>query len=81
MVNRQCRESEGKEKIEGLPSVSDINQRTEELRNRIEAHNQSLREQPSTPRQRLAALLTRIWSGVNLDELAFEEGNIMYRQL
>ena len=43
--------------IEGLPSVSDINHRTEELRQRIEAHNQSLREQPSTPRQRLAALL------------------------
>ena len=38
-------------KIEGLPSVSDINCRTEELQQRIEAHNQSLREQPSTPRQ------------------------------
>ena len=53
----------------------------EELHQRIEAHNQSLREQPSTPHQRLAALLTHIWSGVNLDELAFTEGNITYCQL
>ena len=34
-----------------------------------------------TPRQRLAALLAHIQSGVNLDELAFAEGNITYRQL
>ena len=64
-----------------LPSVSDINRRTEELHQRIEAHNQSLREQPSTPHQHLAAHLTRIRSGVNLDELAFAEGTITYRQL
>ena len=68
-------------KLPGLPSVSDINRRTEELRQRIETHNQSLRETPSTPRQRLAALLTRIRSGRDLDELAFPEGNITYRQL
>ena len=67
--------------IPGLPSVSDINRRTAKLHQRIEAHNQSLWEQPSTPRQCLAALLTRIWSGVNLDEQAFPEGNITYRQL
>ena len=68
-------------KIEGLPPVSDINCWTEELRQRIEAHNQSLWEQPSTPRQRLAALLTRIRSGVNLGEVAFSEGNITYWNL
>ena len=67
--------------IPRLPSVSDINRRTEELHQRIEAHNQSLREQPSTPCQHLAALLTRIRSRVNLDELAFTEGNITYHQL
>ena len=67
--------------IQGLPSISDINHRTAELRQRIEAHNQSLQEQPSTPRQHLAALLARIQSGVNLDELAFQEGNMTYRQL
>ena len=67
--------------IPGLPSVSDINRKTAELRQRIEAHNQSLWEQPLTPRQRLAVLLARIRSGVNLDEQAFEEGNITYRQL
>ena len=48
--------------IPGLLSVSDINRRTEELCQRIEAHNQSLREQPSTPRQRLATLINRIRS-------------------
>ena len=68
-------------KIEGLPSVSDINRRTEVLRQRIEAHNQSLREQPSTPRQHLAALLARIRSRINLDEVAFTEGNITYQNL
>ena len=67
--------------IPGLLSVSDINQRTEELRQQIEAHNQSLREQPLTPRQCLTALLTRIRSGVNLDEVAFSEGNITYQNL
>ena len=67
--------------IPGLPSISDINRRTVELCQRIEAHNQSLREQPSTPRQRLAVLLTHIWSGVNIVELAFTEGNNTYRQL
>ena len=68
-------------KTEGLPPVSDINRQTEELRQRIEAHNQRLREQPPTPSQRLAALLARIRSGVNLDEVAFTEGNITYRNL
>ena len=67
--------------VEELPSVSDINCQTEELHQRIEAHNQSLQEQPSTPRQRLAALLARIGSRVNLDEVAFTEGNITYRNL
>ena len=67
--------------IPRLPSVSEINRRTEELRQRIEAHNQSLREQPPTPIQRLAAILTRIRSRINLDEVAFQEGNITYRQL
>ena len=67
--------------LPGLPSVSDINHRTAELRERIEAHNQSLQEQPSTPRQHLVALLIRIQSRINLDEVAFSEGNITYNQL
>ena len=67
--------------LPGLPSVSDINRRTTELRQQIEAHNRSLWEEPSTPRQCLAALLARIRSRVNLDEVAFLEGNITYRQL
>ena len=67
--------------LPGLPSVSSINRRTAELRQRIEAHNQSLREEPLTPQQHLAVLLTRIQSGIDLDELAFPEGNITYCQL
>ena len=67
--------------LPGLPSVSDINFRTAGLRQIIEAHNQSLRELPSTPRECLAALLVHIRSGINLDEVAFQEGNITYRQL
>ena len=35
--------------LPGLPSVSDINRRTAELHQRIEAHNRSLREVSSTP--------------------------------
>ena len=38
-------------------------------------------ERPSTPQQHLAVLLARIQSGINLDEVAFPEGNITYRQL
>ena len=67
--------------LPGLPSVSDINCRTTELCKRIEAHNQSLWEEPLTPQQRLAVLLTHIRSRINLDEVAFSEGNITYRQL
>ena len=67
--------------LPGLPSISDINCRTTELHQQIEAHNQSLREQPSTPRQHLAALLTRIQSRINLNEAAFSEGNIPYCQI
>ena len=67
--------------IPGLPIVSNINQRITELGQQIEAHNQSLWEQPSTPRQCLAVLLTCIRSRVNLDEYAFPEGNVTYHQL
>ena len=67
--------------IEGLPSISDINRKTAELHQRIEDHNRRLREEPSTPRQHLAALLAHIQSRINLDEVAFQEGNITYCQL
>ena len=64
--------------IPGLPSISEINCRTVELHQRIEAHNRSLREKPQTPAQRLAAILTRIRSGINLDKLAFPGENVTY---
>ena len=67
--------------LEGLPPVAEINRRTEELRQRIEAHNRSLQELNLTPYERLNLILTRIRSGINLDEVAFQEGNITYRQL
>ena len=67
--------------IPGFPPVDKINRRTEELRRRIEAHNRNLQELNLTPHQRLTNILTRIRSGTNLDEVAFQEGNITYRQL
>ena len=36
---------------------------------------------PLTPRERLEALIAHIQSGRNLDEIAFTEGNVTYRQL
>ena len=67
--------------IAGLPSVDEINRRMEECHRRIETHNRSLQELNLTPQQRLATILTHIWSGINLDEITFQEGNITYRQL
>ena len=67
--------------LEGFPPVNEINHRTEELHRRIEVHNSSLQELNLTPNQRLTNLLTRIQSRTNLNEIAFQEGNITYRQL
>ena len=67
--------------LEGFPPVDEINCRTEELRRRIEAHNRNLQELNLTPQQHLANILARIRSRINLDEIAFQEGNITYRQL
>ena len=51
------------------------------LHQRIIEHNRSLRELPLAPHQWLEALLAHIWSGENLDKVAFTEGNITYCQL
>ena len=67
--------------LPGLPEISEFNRRVTAVRQRVQAYNQELREGPLTPQQHLAALLARIQSGVNLDEVAFAEGNITYRQL
>ena len=67
--------------LEGFPPVDKINRRTEELRQRVEAHNRSLQELNLTPRQHLERILTRIQSRINLDEITFQEGNITFRQL
>ena len=67
--------------LPGLPEISEFNQRVAAVRHRVEQYNRALREGPSTPQQHLVALLARIQSRVNLDEVAFPEGNITYRQL
>ena len=67
--------------LEEFPPVNEINCQTEELCRRIEAHNRNLQELNLTPQQRLANILTHIRSGINLDEITFQEGNITYRQL
>ena len=80
--------------IEGLPEITILNQRIANLRRRVVAFNQEIGAGPSNPppsppqpqlsliaRERIADLLTRIRSGENLDEPAFGEGTLTYRQL
>ena len=64
-----------------LSGISDFNQRLETLRQRVEAHNQQLRELPLSPEECWESLLAHIWSRENLDEVAFTEGHITYCQL
>ena len=67
--------------IPELPGIAEFNRRTEALRQRVEDHNRWIRELPLTPEARLDTILERIRSRVNLDELAFSEGNLTYQQL
>ena len=64
-----------------LPGIAKFNHRTEALCQRVKDHNHWIRELPLTPKARLDTILERIRSGVNLDKLAFSEGNLTYRQL
>ena len=64
-----------------LHGISEFNRRVEIVCQRVELHNRQLRQQPLTPQPHLEALLAHIWSGENLDEVAFTEGNITYCQL
>ena len=57
-----------------LPGITDYNQQ-------VEAHNQRLWQLPLSPEERLEELLACIWSGENLDKVAFQEGQITYPQL
>ena len=78
--------------LPGFPGIITFNQRVAEVWRRVEAHNREVRElssstQPPLPvfsalaQQHLATLLACIQSGENLDEPAFKEGNITFRQL
>ena len=64
-----------------LPGISDYNRRVEALQQRIEAHNQHIRQLPTTVDLRVEQLLACIQLGENLDEIAFMEGNITFQQL
>ena len=64
-----------------LPGITDFNQRVEALQQRVESHNWCIRELPLTPEECLESLLAHIWSGINLDKVAFSEGHITYRHL
>ena len=81
-------------KIEGIPGISDFNRRVTDLRRRVEAFNREIGAGPSNPPapppqpqlsliapDHIADLLARIQSGENLDEPAFGEGTLTYRQL
>ena len=67
--------------LPGLPGSSDFNQRVAELQQRIEAQNWRTRELGLTADQWLESVLTRVQSGINLDEPASAEGNITFHQL
>ena len=69
------------ELLPSLPGVDEYNRQVEALWQRIEAHNQQLCQLPITAEQRVEQLLTHIWSGINLDEITFREGNITYCNL
>ena len=68
-------------KLPGLPGSSDFNRRVADLRQRIEAQNRRTRELGLTADQWLDLGLTCIQSGIDLNEPAFAEGNITFRQL
>ena len=61
-----------------LPGFPEFNQRVRALQQRIEAQNQRTVELGLTANQWLDTVLTRIQLGINLDEPAFAEGNIMF---
>ena len=61
-----------------LPGISDYNRRVEVLQQRIEAHNQNIRQLPTMVDLRVEQLLAQIRSGINIDEIAFTEGNITF---
>ena len=80
--------------IEGIPRISEFNRRVTELRRRVETFNHEIGAGPSYPppsppqpqlsliaRERIADLLAHIRSGENLDEPAFGQGTLTYRQL
>ena len=80
--------------IEGIPGISEFNRRVTDLWRRVEAFNHEIGAGPSNPpqpppqpqlllitRERIADILACIQSGENLDEPAFGEGTLTYRQL
>ena len=64
-----------------LPGASDFNWRVAAVWRRVESHNQRVRELGLTTNQWLDTVLTHVQSRINLDEPAFTEGNITFRQL
>ena len=64
-----------------IPGITEFNCRTEALHQRVEDHNHWIRELPLTPKARLDTILERVRAGIDLDELAFLEGSLTYRNL
>ena len=69
------------EELPELPGIADYNRWVAALHARVEEHNHQVEQLPVLVTQQLDNLLTCIWSGENLDEIAFTEGNITYCQL
>ena len=64
-----------------LPPVEEYRQRVEALQRRITAHNHHLQQLPIAADQRVEQLLAHIQSGIDLNQIAFREGNITYWNL
>ena len=62
-----------------LPGITDFNRRVEALWQRVKSHNQHLRELSLTPEEHLERF--HIWSGINLDKVAFTKGHITHHHL
>ena len=66
------------ESLPPLPMVNEYRQRVENVRQRVTT---PFRPSPIAADLLVAQLLARIWSGVDLDQLAFQEGSITYQNL
>ena len=69
------------ENLPPLPGIDNYNRRVAVLWRRVQMYNEQLHQLPISAEQRVNQLLAHIWSGINLDEIAFREDSITYWNL